>query len=196
MNDQNASPRRPAARTLLVGNGKLARHLSHYLELKSAPYFHWKNARSIAHIPEPELAQATVIWILVSDQAISEVQLNIKKLAPHAVYFHSSAALSVPGVFTLHPLQTFGPRLYELSTYQNITFTAIKEEWTEVPQAGLELMKALANPLQTLANSDRTLYHAACTMTANFPIILWTEVFRMMDKKTGISSEAFLPLLR
>ncbi len=183
-------------RPLLLGSGKLARHWSHYFQLKNISYLEWKKPHELNRDFEAILSQASSVWVLVSDRAIAELVQKILSLAPTLPILHSSAALSISGACTIHPLQTFGPELYSLEAYEKITFTLIEEEWKSAPEAAKNLIERLGNQTQTIPHHARTRYHANCVMVANFPQILWSAVFSNLADSGSLSANAFHPLLK
>ena len=182
---------------LLLGSGKLARHLHHYFHLKSIPHCHSEDARNLDTAAfESKLERASFVWILTSDRAITEVAEKIRAKKPEVTLVHASGSLSVPGVYTLHPLNTFGPDFYEISVYLKTAFTVITEEWADQPEALVSFFKNVPNPRQEIRAEARAFYHAACVMTSNFPQILWSAVFSEIEKKLGQPSAHFEPLLK
>ena len=181
---------------LLLGNGKLARHLHHYFKLKNIPHEHHENARNLDRSFEEKLEKASFVWILVSDRAIAEVAEKIRSKRPSGSLVHASGGTAVPGVLTLHPLNTFGPDFYELPVYEKTSFTVIKEEWADQPEALISFFQTLPQPRQEIRAESRASYHAACVMTANFPQILWNAVFSEIEKTPGYASSHFEPLLK
>ena len=182
---------------LLVGQGKLATHVAFYLSQKKIPFFQWPKSREI-NTPEFQILakRASLAWILVADRAIAEIALQIKTLAPDLTLLHSSAATDVEGVLTLHPLQTFGPTLYDLKTYEKIPFVLIQEEWKASSGLKNQVKDLFKNPLIEIAQSKRALYHAYCVMMANFPQILWDEVTKESNLKLYEGVSMFEPILR
>jgi hypothetical protein len=182
---------------LLVGQGKLARHLSYYLTKQNIPFKHWPTSRNLADpVLKSQLSQVNAVWILVSDRAIAEVSRQIKELAPVLPQIHSSAATDVPGVLTLHPLQTFGPDLYPLATYQTVPFTFVREEWKNESALLDAVRAAFPNPVFEIEGSKRALYHAYCVMMANFPQLLWSAVDQDAQKTLHADRALFAPILK
>jgi hypothetical protein len=181
---------------LLIGQGKLATHLSFYLSQKNIAHEHWKKSRDLSK-PEllPLLKRVNAVWILVSDQAINEVSLRLRDLAPGIPILHSSAATEIPGLLTLHPMQTFGPELYPLTAYEKVPFVFIREEWELQLDLKNAILSALSNPTLSIPNSKRILYHAHCVMMANFPQLLWSKVCEESSPFLRDARMAFAPLL-
>jgi predicted short-subunit dehydrogenase-like oxidoreductase (DUF2520 family) len=195
MTAQTKSELRPFI-PLLVGQGKLAKHLSFYLTQKSIPFKHWPNARDLSS-PELKklLKEVSLVWILVSDRAIAEVSSRLKEIAPELTYLHASAATEVKNTLTLHPLQTIGPDLYSLSIYEKTPFVFIREEWIAHLDLKETLLQSFSNPTFEIKNENRTLYHAYCVMVANFPQMLWGTIFDEAKNKLDQDSNLFGPLL-
>jgi len=181
----------------LVGQGKLARHLSYYLSLKNIPHELWPDGRNLA---DPKLklmlGRSSCVWILVADRAITELSSKLRELAPALLQIHSSAASEIPGTRTLHPLQTFGTELYSLETYQAIPFTFVREEWATNGDLKAQITEAFGNPIFEVSKQNRALYHAYCVMMANFPQLLWSAVSAESEKTLGNTRGLFTPILK
>ena len=182
---------------LLVGQGKLARHLSFYLSQKNIPHERWLDARKLTD-PElkPYLLRSTCIWILVADRAIKDLSSKFRELAPSLPQLHSSAANEIPGTLTIHPLQTFGPDLYPIETYSQIPFTFVKEEWSTHLALKTAVQAALPNPTFEISTSKRAIYHATCVMMANFPQLLWSKATEEAEGNFGGTRALFAPILK
>jgi predicted short-subunit dehydrogenase-like oxidoreductase (DUF2520 family) len=195
MNAHSKSELRPFI-PLLIGQGKLARHLSFYLTQKKIAHEHWPDGRNLtAPALKPLFAKSSCVWILVTDRAISELSTQLRELAPALPQIHSSAASEIPGTLTLHPLQTFGPDLYTLNEYEVVPLTYIKEEWSNHAGLKASIQSLILNPSFEISKSDRALYHAYCVMMANFPQLLWTQVTDESNVSIGLERAAFAPIL-
>jgi hypothetical protein len=182
---------------LLVGQGKLARHLSFYLSQKNIPFEHWLDGRKL-HDPnlKPILERVNCVWILVADRAIKELSTKLRELAPALPQMHSSAASEIPGTLTLHPLQTFGLELYPLSTYEAIPFTFVREEWATEPELKQSIETNFSNPRFEISKAKRALYHSYCVMMANFPQLLWSAVLGEAENSIHSTRALFTPILK
>ncbi len=163
-------------RPLLIGSGRLARHLDHYFTKASIPHLAWNEPRK--PVP-PALAKAsTHLWVLVSDQALPAVCGALRAEHPGIPVLHSSAACAIPDAITVHPLMTFGPDLYPLASYQETPLTLFKEELAGAPEILRSLQAVLPNPVSVISGADRARYHATCVMLSNFSLLLWEAAFR------------------
>jgi predicted short-subunit dehydrogenase-like oxidoreductase (DUF2520 family) len=182
---------------LLIGQGKLARHLVYYLTSKSIPFYHWPESRNLNNSEFVKLLSTSrLAWVLVSDRAIAEVCAQIRELNTDLPLLHSSAATSVPGALTLHPLQTFGPELYSESAYEEIPFMLIEEEWQSDLPLKSALKETFPNPVFEISNANRALYHAYCVMMANFPQLLWSQVEKESATTLPDPAKLFAPILK
>jgi hypothetical protein len=189
---------------LLLGRGKLARHLHHYLHLIDFPHKHYDQSLrgSSSEIATPELDRkllaCNVIWLMVSDQAIAPVLATIQKRITELggnlsnyTFLHSSAATEVKGMQTFHPLMTFGPELYAREQYEAIPFASFQGE-SEKP-IGFPFVK---NPHFEIPSEKRAFYHACAVMMSNLPVLLWSKVAKEFQSQTRASAEIFEPILK
>jgi predicted short-subunit dehydrogenase-like oxidoreductase (DUF2520 family) len=207
MMDTNGTQHGGKLKPLLLGNGRLAKHLHHYFHLLNLPHKHFENARDL---DSPELHRKlegmNAIWILTSDRTIAEVkdalkekiearnqQSAINSAATHYTWIHSSAATEVEGMITFHPLMTFGPELYSLDQYQQIPFAVLAGSLDPDPIRGF---LDLPNPSFPIAGEQRALYHAHAVLMSNLPILLWTMASKNAESTLNLSPETFDPILR
>lgn len=167
---------------LIIGRGRLARHLQHYFQLLGLHHTTWHRERTKESLIIQANA-ATRILLCVSDQAIAQFandsQLPTQKLV------HFSGAQFVQKITGVHPLMSFGPTLYDLETYKKIPFI------TERGGALFtELFPDLPNPHFPLAPQDKALYHALCVMAGNFTTLLWQNIFDLFEKELHVPHEA------
>ena len=178
----------------LLGGGRLARHLRHYLQLEGLPVSGWArdphSDLNTHDLPDAEarlratVADATHVVLLVSDDGLKPLLKQYSWLHGHRLV-HCAGAISLPGVTGAHPLMTFGRTLYGLETYRAIPFV--------VEQGGsLEnVFPGLANPSFSLATEHKALYHALCVMAGNFPQLLWQRLVERLDADLALPAEVF-----
>lgn len=160
----------------ILGGGRLARHMRHYLTLLNLTVSCWTrdnsasfNSHSISNKAErlrATIRPASHVMLLVSDSAITELLrrfpfLHEKKL------LHCSGALGIPGVTGAHPLMTFSHQLYTLEQYRRIPFMV------DSGHAFNELLPGLPNPHFAISMEEKPRYHALCVMAGNFSQIIW-----------------------
>jgi predicted short-subunit dehydrogenase-like oxidoreductase (DUF2520 family) len=171
---------------LLVGGGRLARHLAHYLELEGLAFDAWDRRCPIPF--EAARDRAERIALLISDDAI-EPFLERYHDGDGRIWIHCSGSLSTPLAEPAHPLMTFGHDLYEAPSYRETTFV------TERGRASFDdLFPELPNPHVAIDRVDRPLYHALCVLAGNGSTLLWRKAFSEFHRM-GIPDTALLAYL-
>ncbi|MFC2134349.1 DUF2520 domain-containing protein [Bacteroidota bacterium] len=175
---------------LIVGNGKLAKHIIHYFQLLEINFRHWHRQSSAKF--NDAASNVSKILLLIPDDAIEEfIQQNKSSALSNAVWVHFSGALSTQHAESVHPLMTFADELYDKETYTNIPFI------TEAGRKSFnELFPELPNINYQVKGNVKTLYHAWCTIAGNFTSILWSEFFKRLEKDFNIPRESAYPYLK
>lgn len=182
----------------ILGGGRLARHMRHYLQQLGLPCSYWarkpdRELNSHNSSDAAERLQATVqpashVMLLVSDDAIASLPRRYPALR-HKSLLHCSGALGIPGITGAHPLMTFGPELYSLATYREIPFML------DQGQNMAELLPGLPNPHSHISVEQKAQYHALCVVAGNFPQILWQAVSQRFAG-LGLGEGVLEPYLR
>lgn len=171
---------------LIIGAGKLAKHLNHYLSLLGHSPQSWDRAQD-PHLLKSKITDATHVLLAVSDGALESFYR--KHLAGlDKVVVHFSGALHIPDLIAAHPLMTFGPNLYERETYSQIHFVLTGAKSLQ------QALPGVPNSFSSLAPEHKALYHALCVLGGNFPVILWQKMFAEFAR-LGIPAEAARPYL-
>ncbi len=183
----------------ILGDGRLARHMRHYLQLEGQPCTGWaRNPRSDFNThdhPDAEqrlratVAGAERVLLLVADDAIAPLLRQYPFLHQHRLV-HCAGALSLPGVAGAHPLMTFGRALYTLDDYRAVPFMV------ESTHDFVTLFPGLCNPHHAIAPEHKAEYHALCVMAGNFPQLLWRAVAHRLEGDVGVPGEALAAYLR
>lgn len=173
---------------LLIGNGRLASHLTHYFALLGLPHKQWSRQSAV---PLSSLArECDRILLLIKDDQIDNFISDHPELHQKQI-IHCSGALASPYAICAHPLASFSQTLYDLSFYQSIPFIIDKGS----PSLD-ELLPGLPNPSHVIEPHLRPLYHALCVMSGNFSTILWQKFFTELQAKFGLSKELTTPYLQ
>ena len=170
---------------LIIGSGRVARHLAHWLALEGEDFVAW--SRREPRALGDAVRDASAILLAISDAAIAPVAREILAARPDARLYHFSGALHVPGVAALHPLMTFVPELYDLQTYRAIHFVG------DPGHALQDVFPRLANPSHSLAPELRPYYHAMCVLAGTLPHLLWRKAWRDLPAELGVPSSALAP---
>ncbi|NQT63361.1 MAG: DUF2520 domain-containing protein [Candidatus Marinimicrobia bacterium] len=173
---------------LLIGNGRLAKHFNHYLNLLSIPHLHWW--RSASSDLQSLIRQSDKILVLINDDAIESFVEQHKSRTENQLWIHCSGSLETTLAEGVHPLMTFGDTLYDLTTYQSMPFMT-----TRGRRSFHELFPELINPYSTISSKKRALYHAWASMAGNFSSMIWSEYFQRLEKDFGLNSQLAIPYL-
>lgn len=148
---------------LLIGSGRVARHLGHYFHLLNIPHQTWDRAQD-PHALKTKVAAHSHILLAISDSAIAGFyRQHLAGLDKVVVHF--SGAHDFPDIIGAHPLMTFGPELYGLDFYKKIHFTMTGASLSEA-------LPGLSNSFSILPAEQKALYHAYCVLGGNFTTLL------------------------
>ena len=172
----------------IVGSGRVARHVHHYLTLLGLPVCTWSR-RAPEPSPPRALASCPTVLLLIQDAAI-EPFIEAWPGLRNRRLVHFSGSLVTPLAAAAHPLMTFGPDLYALDVYRSIPF---------VLDAGgaafEELLPGLPNRAFIIPASERPYYHALCVLAGNFSSILWLKLFEEFQTRLKLPASAAHPYL-
>lgn len=155
---------------LIIGNGRVSRHMQHYLSILKIPYTVWSRQDSISALQQ-KLQHAERILILIRDTAIDEF-IQAYLLTSNALRIHFSGSLVTPHAYSAHPLMTFANHFYDIETYKQIPFIVD----SDAPSFNT-LLPGFINPHATLNANLKAKYHALCVLSGNFSCLLWQAFF-------------------
>lgn len=157
---------------LLVGNGRLAKHLKYWNQLVQTPnqILVWNREQS-QDLLKTSIQQASYIWLAISDSAIVNFY-NQHLSSANKTVVHFSGALHDERLLSTHPLMTFSNELFDKSVYEKIHFTITGADnlQTALPH--------FTNSFSQVSFDNKSLYHALCVLTGNFPQLLWNETLK------------------
>lgn len=180
---------------LLIGSGRLATHLQHYLSHAGVAVRQWSRAHGLhggagGFTPLDEaLRDCDRALLAVSDGALAELAERHHR-AGGPLWVHFSGSRTLAGVWSAHPLCTFGPELYEPEFYRRVPFVVEAEG---PPLA--ELLPGLPNPEARIPAADKPLYHALCVAAGNFTTLLWQGFHSELERRWGIPPALSRPYL-
>ncbi len=154
---------------LLVGSGRLAKHLIYWnnLNKQPSPLLVWDRSQSEDDLHRM-LKQVNHVWLAVSDSSI--VPFFEKHLHHSNILItHFSGALYDKRIKSAHPLMSFPHQLLEPEIYQKIGFAITGAQSLE------SLMPGFKNTFFKVEAKNKALYHALCVVAGNFPQLLWAE---------------------
>jgi predicted short-subunit dehydrogenase-like oxidoreductase (DUF2520 family) len=176
---------------IILGDGRLSRHLQCYLSLLKIPFAVWSRAQSPQNLEHISFNKYTIALLAISDGAIASFSSSLRQLAPHLTQVHFSGALTVADVEGWHPLMTFSSDLYDLETYQSISFVGEKGRMPFDT-----LFPKLSNKNYQISSELKSFYHALCVMAGNFPQILWSKIENDFSRKLNLPKETLQPYLK
>jgi 2-dehydropantoate 2-reductase len=176
-------------RYLLIGNGRVARHFSHYFSLLQIPHSTWSRHRPIEEL-SAQIKQATHILVLISDKAIDSFIAQYLQNVGHALVMHFSGSLLSSRAFGAHPLMTFSDDLYPLEQYLKIPFVIDHNAPDFVT-----LLPGLNNPHYRLNTDLKAKYHALCVLSGNLSCLLWKKLFYQFQEEFNIPEAVAHPYL-
>lgn len=162
---------------LLVGLGRLSRHLIYWNSLQKSPVriLNWN--RQSHTIEELNLLskKADLVWLGISDSAlVSFFEQHLSQLQKPIVHF--SGALHDKRMISAHPFMSFPIELMAEDVYPKIHFALTGSDSLQKALPGFQ------NSFSLLDEKQKALYHALCVVTGNFPQFLWTESLDGFEK--------------
>lgn len=170
----------------IIGNGRVARHFSHYLSLLKIPYKQWSRSDNVPLAPV--VASCKTVFLLITDSAI-ETFIQEHPCLAQVYCVHFSGSLMTDLAYGAHPLMTFGPDLYSLEKYQSIPWVL-----DALAPSFDTLFPGLPNASFTIDADKKAYYHALCVLSNNFTTLLWKKFFDSMSTVMDIPKEHLLPL--
>lgn len=178
------------ASLLLIGDGRLAGHLSYYLGSKRLRLTRWSRRRDSRKALPGLVERADRVLLAIRDDALADF-VRVNRPDDGSLWVHFSGSAVVDGAWSAHPLCTFSGPAYEQKVYERIPFLVESEG---PPLA--ELIPGLENPSAAIPRSAKPLYHALCVAAGNFTQLLWRELFRGFEDRLGLPAELAVPYLR
>jgi predicted short-subunit dehydrogenase-like oxidoreductase (DUF2520 family) len=177
---------------LLIGDGRLARHLARYFGQLDLSFSSWSRrmhaegrCSALAALVGPE----TRALLAISDGAVEPFVAAHPELE-EVVRIHFSGRLVSAEAVGAHPLFSFAGTLYERELYERIPFVIDRG----APPLSA-LMPGLPNPSFHIDPAQRPRYHALCVLAGNFTTLLWRKLFHELELELGMSRAQALPYL-
>jgi 2-dehydropantoate 2-reductase len=186
---------------LLIGSGRLARHLAHYFSIEGLAFKRWSRQplREFNSAPlnldsdqrlQEALVDCTHVLLLIRDDAIHDFVKQYRPLLSDRSLIHCSGALSLAGINSAHPLASFAQDLFGREFYSRVPFV------TESGQLSfVEMFPQLHNPSVAISSEQKAFYHSLCVVAGNFTNILWAETQQRFESRLGIQKTWLLPYM-
>lgn len=172
---------------LLIGNGRLSRHLGHYFDLESIAWSRWDRSQQTS--VADAVAGARAVVLLISDDAI-EGFLNANARPGDPPWVHCSGSLVTDSAVGAHPLMTFAEELYDHCVYREMAFVCDRGK-----TPFRELFPELDNPAFELDPEHKPLYHALCSVAGNLTTVVWRRAFDDFEQRLGLPRIVLYPYL-
>ena len=172
----------------IVGDGRMATHFAHYLELSGIPFKQWSRKHN-SEDPSEYLQNSRAVFLLIKDDAIAgfiKSNPEIQKMNP----VHFSGSLYLEEIPSIHPLMTFTKKLYSLEKYRSIPFIHEKEKISL-----RDVLPELPNPVQAMDFRMKSLYHSLCVLSGNFTTMLWQKAFSDFEEKLDLDETLLIPYM-
>jgi hypothetical protein len=169
---------------LLIGAGRLAKHLNFWLTHCGYSVRQWNRSQGFDEL-QLALELKPRVLLAISDSALSDFyNENLKDCLlkedclPNENFLpvHFSGAFHHPKMISAHPLMTFNQSLYPADFYRGI-------HWTLCGVSSLsDIFPSLKNSFSVISPQQKPLYHAACVLGGNLPVLLWQEMARIFSE--------------
>ncbi len=175
---------------LIIGNGRVAKHLLNYFSLLGLQnqQYHYKEPIELL---DQKLQNSTHVLVLIKDDVIEDfIKTKLLDKCANKLIIHCSGALESKYAYSAHPLMAFGDKLFDLETYKSVPF---------ICESGSlkfkHLMPNVPNKDYYIDPSNKTYYHALCAIANNFTTILWQEVKNRFETQLKMDFKVMLPIM-
>lgn len=175
-------------RYLIIGNGRLATHLSHYFHLLNLSYSQWCRKENSQAELISQLPWCTAVLLCIKDDALESFYDNYSEFSPAFVHF--SGRFQHHKIHGFHPLMSFDQSLYDLNIYQKISFIG-----TESQETFSRFFPELKNDYIAIRPEDKNLYHSLCVLGGNGATLLWDLASKELAK-IGVPKQALAPYIQ
>jgi hypothetical protein len=167
---------KPSQKVLLIGNGRLARHLHQWsksFDLLSVRQ--WNRSQPITLLPDL-IQDCDFIWLAIKDDAIQKFYLDHLSDRKNKKIVHFSGSFYHPQLLCAHPLMSFSNELYSEELYRQIHF--VIDNCAQLEEA----LPFFQNTFTRLSPEEKKLYHALCVISGNFPQLLWAQTEKIFGQ--------------
>lgn len=175
----------PLCKYLIVGNGRLAKHLHAYLSFLNMETDVWHRVLGPIALSQSASA-ADKILICINDDNLHSFILD--NALPRKKCVHFSGSVQTPLAERLHPLFSFTNATYSLIDYKSIPFIG------ELGGDDLsDIFPQFENPFFQIPKDQFPLYHALCVLSGNGMTALWSFVLEKFESELGLPLDLLKP---
>lgn len=175
---------------LLIGDGRLASHLSFYFKHSNIPFLTWSRKQNTTEELYQKLSLSDVVLLSIKDSALLEFYQEFLEGLENKIYVHFSGAFQHKNIYGFHPLMTFSKNLYSPEFYKTISFVSTYDD----PEFHSVFPK-LSNPNFKIPVDKKALYHSYCVVAGNFTNMLWKSIYERFLSQLQLPDEALNPYL-
>ena len=168
---------------LIVGRGRLAKHLSYYFLSLDITHDIWDRKMSTDLLKE-YVQNVDIVLLAIPDDSIEAFVDSNKDFLTGKTIIHFSGSLVTEKAYGCHPLMTFAEDLYEPEFYKTILFCLDEG----IPDFN-ELFPQLLNPHIKIPADLKPFYHSLCVLANNFTCLLWQKFYDEMNTAFGAKPE-------
>lgn len=160
----------------IIGQGKLASHLNHWLKLEE------KNVSTFGREDDySQLQNSDVLLLAIPDDAIENFYLKNSELHQKK-WIHFSGSCHFEKILGIHPMMSFSTELFEVDFYKSLRWVTASHEHVS------DLLPISPQKISYLKEEERKLYHALCVVSGNIPHLLWSDIEKRF-KDLGIDKK-------
>lgn len=154
---------------LIVGSGKLAKHLSHYFQQLEVDHLMWSRQHSSKANLNELIPLVGRVLLAIRDDAIAEF-FEALNLNSDQVAVHFSGALYDERIVGVHPLASFSNQFFKPEFYQSIHMAV------DQPYKFEQIFPELPNPSFSISSETKGLYHSLLVLKASSEFLLGNEM--------------------
>ena len=173
---------------LILGDGRLACHLSSYFKAKAISFKTWNRKEENQKSLYRKIKDCDFPLLCLPDDQILPFWQSLNLHSQQAVHF--SGSFFHPDILGFHPLMTFDLNIYEPKTYEKIPFVGVHN-----PEVFKETFPELTNSYLKIKKEEQALYHSLCVLAGNGTTLLWDLVSQHFNQM-GIGNHHLKPYLR
>ncbi len=193
---------------LIIGDGRLSRHLSSYFRAKGISFKTWSRKKEDKKSLYKKIKNCDFPLLCLPDDQILPFWQSLdlsKTTEPEEVpektgssilsssnkqAVHFSGSFFHPDIPGFHPLMTFGMKTYEPEIYEKIPFIGVHES-----EIFKKIFPELTNPYLKIKKEEQALYHSLCVLAGNGTTLLWDLVIQRLTGM-GIDNQHLKPYLQ
>jgi predicted short-subunit dehydrogenase-like oxidoreductase (DUF2520 family) len=173
----------------VIGDGKVARQFTQFLEFKKISFAKWQRNSTWKHLVGT-VGPASHVLLLISDSAIDDFVDSHQNILKDKILVHCSGSLLSKKAFSAHPLQSFCFGNFNAERFEKIPFI-IEESGPSFS----DLLPAFSNPHFAIKRENKPYYHSLCVMANNFTTVLWQKLFHEFEGRLQIPPSVAFPIL-